>query len=349
MKAGNNIGFIPFYGSFIIPGTVFVGAIAGGIYTYTTLIFVFLVIPLCDLLDKPNGVLNQEDLKEVNLKFTFRVIPVFYSLLQTAFLLFLIWKISVDYNNLSFEFIGLILSMGVVTGSAGIAVAHELIHKSTVYERSLGKLLLLQANYLHYFLEHTGGHHVNVATPIDPSSARLGESFYRFFPRTLIGSLKSAVHIEKNRLEKKFEVSFFSLKNRIIQYLSLQMLLLIIIGLIFGWAPLFFFLFQSIIAFTILEIINYVEHYGLSRKLLSNGKYERVTAAHSWESNGRFSNYIFFKFQRHADHHLHPNRSYHLLQSCDESPKLPTGYVGMAMLALLPPLWRRIMDPLIEK
>jgi alkane 1-monooxygenase len=241
------------------------------------------------------------------------------------------------------EIVGVVLSVGMSGGIIGITVAHELIHRQSRVDRWLGGALLAMVSYLHWSIEHVAGHHHRVATPADPATARLGESLPVFLVRSTAGGLASAWTIEAARLARHGAPSVW--KNRVLWFMLAPCALAAALGLWLGPRAVAFFFAQSLVAIALLEIINYIEHYGLVRRELSPGVYERVTTAHSWNSAHRLTNALLFNLQRHADHHVWPRRPYHMLRHHPESPQLPTGYAGMALLAMVPPLWRRIMDP----
>jgi len=239
--------------------------------------------------------------------------------------------------------LGLATTIGVVGGVA-INTAHELGHKSEKGERWLSKIALAQSGYGHFFVEHNRGHHVRVATPEDPASSRLGESFWAFLPRTVRGSLASAWEIEKGRLRRKGK-SALSLDNDALNAWSLTITLYGILLAVFGMSILPWLVVQAVVGFSLLEVVNYIEHYGLARQKLPDGRYEPCASRHSWNSNNIVSNVLLYHLQRHSDHHSYPSRRYQALRTFDEAPELPSGYGTMAVLALLTPLWRRIMDP----
>jgi len=228
---------------------------------------------------------------------------------------------------------------------SGIAIntAHELGHKRDSLERWLSRIALAQTFYGHFYIEHNRGHHVRVATPEDPASARLGESFYEFLPRTVIGSLRSAWELEKVRLER-MEKPRLSLRNDILNAWAMSVVLYAVLAVAFGPVVLPYLLIQSVFGFSLLEVVNYLEHYGLMRQKRPDGRYERTRPEHSWNSNSVASNVLLYHLQRHSDHHANPIRRYQALRHVDEAPQLPTGYAGMIVCALLPPVWRRIMD-----
>ena len=238
------------------------------------------------------------------------------------------------------------VSIGFVTGSFGITIAHELGHRAGRFDRRLSELLLVSVCYGHFFVEHNRGHHARVGTREDPATARLGESFYRFFPRTVCGSFTHAWRLEALRLawKSKRGKSAWTLSNRIVIYIALELALCALAFAAAGAAGLVFFLFQSFVAFTLLELVNYVEHYGLARQPDARGRPESVAPHHSWNSDTWFGNALLINLQRHSDHHANSDRPYESLRSIGSAPQLPTGYAGMILMALFPPLWFGVMD-----
>ncbi len=241
--------------------------------------------------------------------------------------------------------IGLALTIGTI-GGIGINTAHELGHKREANERWLSKIALAQSFYGHFYIEHNRGHHVRVATPEDPASSRLGESFYAFWPRTVLGSLKSAWQVEKKRYARKQQHPFRPGND----VLNAWLMSAVLFGGLVAWlgfeiVP--FLLLQAVIGFSLLEVVNYMEHYGMLRQRVGTAqrrRYERVDPSHSWNSNNIATNVLLYHLQRHSDHHANPTRRYQTLRDFEESPVLPTGYAGMIVLALVPPLYRRVMD-----
>jgi alkane 1-monooxygenase len=226
------------------------------------------------------------------------------------------------------------LSVGLATGGAGITIAHELGHKRPLVDRLLSRVLLISVSYGHFTVEHNRGHHVRVATPEDPASARYGESYWAFLPRTLFGSLRHAWELDRR------EVLLSSLATCAVAAA---------LGAAFGPLAAACFFGQSAMAIALLEAVNYIEHYGLVRRRLADGRYERPAARHAWDAYEWLSNSFLVHLQRHADHHLNPMRPYAALQPQDESPKLPMGYPGMVPLAFLPPLWFAVMNPRVPR
>jgi alkane 1-monooxygenase len=235
------------------------------------------------------------------------------------------------------------MSIGIANGMLCIPVAHELMHGRGRFDRAAADVLMLSVSYPHFCIEHVEGHHRRVATAADPATARLGESFYDFYRRTLAGSVQSAWRIERARLGRR-KLPAWGPANRMLRYAWFLAAIYFLIALGFGWSGVVFFGVQSIIAFSTLEMINYVEHYGLVRREVAPGRFEPVREWHSWDSAHRVSNWMLFNLGRHADHHCHPHRRYVDLRGQREAPQLPTGYFGMFLLPLCPPLWRRVMD-----
>ena len=242
--------------------------------------------------------------------------------------------------------IGLAISIGCI-GGIGINTAHELGHKKEANERWLSKIALAQSFYGHFYIEHNRGHHVRVATPEDPASSRFGENFYQFWPRTVGGSVKSAWNIEKKRYARKGKHPF-QIGNDV---LNAWLMSAVLWGAMIAWLGVDivpYLLIQAVVGFSLLEVVNYMEHYGMLRQKVGEpGKqrYERVDPSHSWNSNNIATNVLLYHLQRHSDHHANPTRRYQSLRDYEESPVLPTGYAGMIVLASVPFVWRRVMDP----
>lgn len=250
--------------------------------------------------------------------------------------------LAVDAQLSWFGWLGLLATIGMVSG-AGINVAHEFGHRRGQLGPWLAKLALAPALYGHFLVEHNRGHHVRVATPEDPASARLGESYWRFLPRTLFGSLRSAWRLESDRLDR-LGLASLHWRNELLQAWSLSGIWLVAVMLVFGPLGLLFFLAQAGYGAALLETVNYIEHYGLLRQREANGRYQRCAPEHSWNSNHLVSNLLLFQLQRHSDHHAHPTRPYQALRHFDDAPQLPSGYAALVPAACIPPLWFWLMD-----
>jgi alkane 1-monooxygenase len=305
-------------------------------------VLVFGIFPPLDLAlgmdaaNPPDGVIKWLEQDRYYRWCTFLYLPV-----QYAGLVFACWLWA--YGHLSVvDSVGLALTVAMVSGVA-INTAHELGHKRASLERWLSRVALAQSGYGHFFIEHNRGHHVRVATPEDPASARLGESFYAFLPRTVIGSLRSAWELEGVRLHRMGR-SPWSLRNDILGAWAMTVVLFAALAAVFGVVVLPYLILQAVVGFSLLEVVNYLEHYGLLRQKREDGRYERTRPEHSWNSNSSASNVLLYHLQRHSDHHANPVRRYQALRHVDEAPQLPTGYAGMIVLAVIPPLWRRVMD-----
>lgn len=311
---------------------------------WLTVGLVVLLLPVADLLlgkDRSNPTPAQEQ----GLRHDWRLRAALYAYVP-AHVALIVWGAwLVAGGSLSpGQQLGLVLSVGLVTGGQGITIAHELGHRRSVTDRVLARGLLVGVCYGHFFIEHNLGHHARVATRDDPATARLGESLYRFWPRALAGAWRSAWHLERARLARRDE-ALWSHHNQMLWFVALPLMAAALLQWLWGWPALLFFFGQSAVAVLLLEAVNYVEHYGLVRERLHGGALERVTARHSWNASERLSNALLINLQRHADHHADPTRPYALLRHHDASPQLPTGYPGMLLLAAVPPLWFALMNP----
>jgi len=330
-----------------IPLAVFFSFTGTGMICFLPLIYAFVIIPLLELtLGKNANNLNQvqEDLARSNKLYDF----VLYSIVPIHFG-FLFWFFyAIQEPDLSFiDQIGRTSAMGLLCGLFGINVAHELGHRATKWEQGMSKLLLLSTQYTHFFIEHNEGHHKNVCTPEDPATAKLNENVYAFYLRSIFLSYRSAWMIEMKRLKRK-KKSSFSLENRMIQMSLTQVLFCAVVVLVFGWMVLMWYLLAALFGILLLETINYIEHYGLSRIKVSEFRYEDAGVQHSWNSDHTLGRLMLYELSRHSDHHAHPNRKYQILRHHDDSPQMPTGYPGMMVIAAFPPLWFAIINPKIK-
>ena len=263
---------------------------------------------------------------------------------QYLSLVFACWIWANDWPDITLvDKLGLMVTVGIICGIA-ISSAHELGHQRARLERRLSKLALAQSGYGHFFVEHNRGHHVRVATPEDPASSLLGESLYTFIRRSATGGVRSAWRIERARLSRTGS-SQWSLRNDVLNAWLLSLALFTVLVAWFGVVVLPWLVGQAVIGFCMLETVNYIEHYGLRRQKLASGRYEPIRPSHSWNSNTIVANVCLFHLQRHSDHHAHPLRRYQTLRHADEAPQLPSGYATMVLIAMIPPLWRHIMDP----
>ncbi|KVK73204.1 alkane 1-monooxygenase [Burkholderia sp. MSMB1498] len=306
-------------------------------------LFAFGVIPVLDLLigvdseNPPESVVSQLESDRYYRYVVYLATFIVYVAFAGA-----IWIVATK-SLAWYDYLGFALSLGAATGIS-INTAHELGHKTSPFERWLAKITLAPVAYGHFFVEHNRGHHVRVATPNDPASARYGESFWVFLPRTVTGSVASAWRLERERLARGGR-SVWTWRNEVLQAWAMTVAMWGA-AIAFGGAKVIpFLLIQAAYGASLLEVVNYVEHYGLGRKQLPTGRYERCTPQHSWNSNHVVTNLFLYQLQRHADHHANPTRSYQALRHFDDSPQLPAGYAAMILLAYVPPLWFSVMNP----
>jgi alkane 1-monooxygenase len=332
---------------FTVPLAVSMGILWGGAWTFFTPFYLFVLIPA---LDHMGGLdtSNPEQSKDSKSKDK-GLYELWLKLWVPAQLAVMGWALfHVTQHALqTYEIIGLTLSVGMMASSGGINVAHEFMHRKNPFERALAEILMTSVSYTHFCIEHVLGHHKFVGTPKDPATSKKDESIYAFLPRTFFGGIHSAWQLESARIQQR--QLGWSLKDRRIRY---SLIYAIVLGSIlgaFGGLGCLFFIGQSLMAILFLEIINYVEHYGLTRKQLDHGRYERVAPKHSWNSAHRLTNALLLNLPRHADHHYLASRPYQLLRHIEESPQLPTGYAAMLLLALVPPLWKKVMNPKVDE
>jgi alkane 1-monooxygenase len=337
---------------YLTPFIFFIGASISfqttGWMVWINMIIAWILVPVLELVFKPNTTNLETAEEELVRKDSFYdwilhlVVPLQYTLLY-------LFLVSMQDTTLdTWDRVGRITVMGILCGSFGINVAHELGHRVNRYEQTLAKFLLLTSLYMHFFTEHNKGHHKRVATQEDPSSARKGEWVYLFYFRTIFMGYISAWEIANDESRKKNGTAF-SWKNEMIQFQLIQAGFVFLIYWYFGFFVLTCFLGAALMGILLLETVNYIEHYGLQREQLENGKYERAMPAHSWNSNHVVGRLMLFELSRHSDHHYLASRKYQVLRHHDNAPQMPTGYPGMMLLSLVPPLWFAIMNRRIEK
>ncbi|GAA4473206.1 alkane 1-monooxygenase [Rhodococcus olei] len=314
-------------------------------------ILVYLLLPVLDVFFGPDGQNPPEEVMEQleNDRYyrycTYAYIP--FQLVSLVFACYLWSADSLSWLGIEgglglVSKVGLALSIGAM-GGIGINTAHELGHKKDELERWLSKVTLAQTWYGHFYIEHNRGHHVRVSTPEDPASARFGETFWAFLPRSVWGSLKSSWELEKVRLERLGK-SPWTIRNDVLNAWLMSVVLFAALTAGFGWEVLPFLVIQAVYGFSLLETVNYLEHYGLLRQKTASGRYERCAPVHSWNSDHICTNIFLYHLQRHSDHHANPTRRYQTLRSMDGAPNLPSGYASMITLAYFPPIWRKVMD-----
>ncbi|MEL6836104.1 MAG: alkane 1-monooxygenase [Bacteroidota bacterium] len=335
--------------AYLIPAFCIWGLLSGGPLSWATVIFAFGLIPFADQF-MPQDTSNLEQPEREDRLSTkifdwllYLNLPIVYGIIGLF-----IYKLNTETYSSS-EFTGQILSVGIVLGTCGINVGHELGHRSNKWDQRISKLLLLPELYQHFFIEHNRGHHKNVATPLDPASARKGELLYTFWFRSLWGSYKSAWALEAESLKRQ-KLPFWSFHNEMIRF-SIQTLLYIAVVFILcpDWQSAVAVLVAGFVGVLLLESINYVEHYGLRRKKLENGRYERVQPHHSWNANYHLGRIMLYELTRHSDHHFIASKKYQILDHHEEAPVLPAGYPASILMAMVPPLWFMVMNRRLEQ
>lgn len=353
MKLLKKIGF---FAAFIIPSLVILGCYLGSGWNYLAMFFSLILIPMIDQIvgiDTSNVTKTESSISSE--EFYYRFVTYVWTFVQLSFLFWGAYVISKNLLVTTFEWVGFCIGFSLVTGGIGITVAHELGHKKSSIERFYSKLLLMTVCYMHFYIEHNRGHHVAVATPEDPATARRNESFYSFWTKSVFSGYSHAWKLESEKLKRNGQ-STFSIHNEMIWFAILPLVFCALITFLFSYPsgkiiwniPIFFFV-QSYLAFTLLELVNYLEHYGIVRKQLSSGKYEQVNPLHSWNASHLVSNFFLFQLQRHSDHHANAIKRYQVLDHYNESPQLPFGYPTMIIIALVPPIWFRLMNPRLKE
>lgn len=323
---------------------------AGALHSFTTtgwqiwlpLAWAWVIVPLAELLlppDPRNLSKTGEELARTDR--TYDLFLYLVVIAQYGALYLFLRSVSVTANTW-YDLTGRILVMGLLCGTFGINVGHELGHRVNATEQTLAKLLLLTSLYMHFFIEHNKGHHKRVATPDDPSSARYGETIYAFYFRTIWFSYRHAWAIANRDQQKKGRPAF-SIRNEMVLYQLIQVAFVGAVAWLFGWWAMICFLVAALMGILLLETVNYIEHYGLQRRPLPGGGYERAMPVHSWNSNHIIGRLMLFELSRHSDHHYLASRKYQVLRHHDNSPQMPTGYPGMMILSLIPPAWFYVM------
>ena len=332
--------------SYSIALLAFIGISIGGFYNYLAVIFTFIFIPLLEILVKKSDEKYSEEEKKN------RLLDPFFDLLLylNIPIVFGIFFFSIDklaFTSSVSDIVGIILSASIVMATNGINVGHELGHRKSIIARTCSKILYLPSQYMHFYIEHNFGHHINVATPEDPATARYKQTLYSFWVTSVIRTYISAWKIQL-RLLRVSKKSFLSIKNDMIFYTLFQIIFLLFIYYNFGLYLTILSLLMSVVSFLFLETINYVEHYGLLRKKELSGRYERVKPHHSWNSNHTIGRIVLYELTRHSDHHFKSSKKYQVLESLEDCPHLPYGYPTSILLSLIPPVWFRIMNPLVK-
>lgn len=333
--------------AFLIPIIGYVSIEQQGILTYSTMFYAFGIIPLLDILLPVNKKNIPKELESSKISNRFFDLLLYSSTPICYFIVYTYFQNIMFKDNMTYEIVGKTLSTGIVLGAMGINIAHELGHRTSIFETTLAKCNLLLSNYLHFNIEHNRGHHKNVSTWEDPASARRNEMVYTFFFRSIIFQYIHAWKLENQRMYNK-GLSIVSIQNEMIQYTLIQILFYIVLIAIYGVQIVPYAIAIALISVLLLETINYIEHYGLTRSILPSGLPERVSPKHSWNSDHQIGRIVLFELTRHSDHHYQATRKYQILRHLEESPQLPLGYPGSMLLSFIPPLWFYVVNKRIQ-
>lgn len=319
-----------------------------GFGTYTSVIYTFVVLPFLDLITgSQSNNLSKDEVNNKKSKWIFDV--MLYLNLPIVFgLLWLVFSKVQTQEYAAYELIGLGLSAGILLATNAINVAHELGHRAPYFERFMSKCLYMPCLYMHFYIEHNFGHHMNVATPDDGATAKYNQTVFSFWITSVTKQYMDAWKRQMTLL-RSGNCSFISLKNDMFWYHLIQPFYLFGVFYFFSTDVMLFAIAIGVVSFLFLESINYIEHYGLRRFKTSSGRYERVQPHHSWNSNFNIGRIVLYELTRHSDHHYKSSKKYQLLNSYEQSPTLPLGYPASILLSLIPPLWFKIMNPLVPK
>lgn len=342
--------FLKYTAALTIPLAVALSFLAEGNFTWLAIVYGFVVLPVLELVLPPmtrNLTVLEREIVEKDRAYDillWLMVPIQYGLLG-----WFLWDIvSGERVMWSSEWWGVVLAMGFSCSILGINVAHELGHRKERFDQICSQLLLTTSLYTHFFIEHNKGHHRNVATHEDPGTARRNEWLFTFWFRAVFLAWWSAWKIEAKALRRQGKSPWHP-SNPFLRLQALQWGLLALVGIFMGWEAAVAWLIAGLFGGFLLEVVNYVEHYGLEREKVTENRYERVQPHHSWNSDHPLGRLILFELTRHSDHHHLPHKSYATLDSIDEAPQLPTGYPGMMLLSLVPPLYFAVMNPRVDR
>jgi alkane 1-monooxygenase len=340
---------LPFWLSLTLIPLALIGAVVGGWTVLLLPLYGWFLFSLMDAIAGLNPANPDPNTPDAAL-FWHKAITIIWFPIQFVLIFGLIWYDAHTDHLSPWEQTGLFFGLGVISGTIGINYAHELMHQKSALERGLADLLLAMVLYSHFRSEHLRVHHLHVATPRDAVTARYNEGFHRFFPRVLWRGPQSAWAAEGAMLARK-GLPPMHRSNPFWRYGALQAAFIGMALLLGGWLGLALFVGQAFVAIWQLELVNYIEHYGLTRRHLGDGRYEHVQPRHSWNATHRVSNWLLINLQRHSDHHFKPERRFPLLQTYpqDQAPHLPYGYPVMTAMAMVPPLWKRVMNRRVKE
>jgi len=333
--------------AFVLTGLIVWGTVKGGLYPLVGFVVGFILVPVVDALMGVHATnLDPRDEPIIEARVVYRALLWLWTPMQLFLIGLGAWRFTtLDVPALAK--LAIVVSAGLGSGAIGITIGHELGHRRNFMDQLCAHVLFGSVSYLHFLVEHNRGHHIHVATPKDPATARLGEAFWLFLPRTVVGQFRSAWRIEAERMKRNGKPTLHP-SNLMLWYTLAPFVVAAGFAAVLGPMGAVFFFGQSAFAILLLESVNYLEHYGLLRREIAPGVYEKVEPRHSWNASYVVSNWLLFGLQRHADHHAYANRRYQILRHLDGGPQLPVGYPTMILMAWLPPLFFAVMNPRVR-
>ena len=331
-----------------VPISAVISFTCEGAWAFAPLIYAFAIVPSVELFFPVGGKnLTATEQKWVESSSFFDVLLFMMVPIQWGLLLLFFLSIQ-EVDPWTSLWWGRVSGMGVMSVTIGINAGHELGHRASRRHQLAAQALLASTLYLQFFIEHNRGHHRDVGTFGDAGTARRGEIVFLFWLRAIPSVWRGAWRLESARL-KRAKQPIWSRHNLMLRFQAVHAVLLLSVWQVFGPAVLAGFVLASIIGVLFLETVNYIEHYGLTRSKVSANRYESVAPEHSWNSNHAMGRLLLFEVSRHSDHHHLPGKPYPTLSHIEEAPQMPTGYPGMMILALVPPLWFMVMHRTLRR
>jgi len=333
--------------AYLLPLAGYLGLYCGGVWSFGSIYVAFVILPLLEfILPARDANHAPEEEPERAARSLFDYLLYFNLPILIGAVVYLLHVVTTR-ELATYELTGMVMNVGLMIGTIGINVGHELGHRANKAEQWLAQALLMFGLYMHFFIEHNRGHHRHVATPLDPATSRRNQPIYIFWVRSTALSWWHAWELEAERLGKAGK-SALSLDNQMLRFQLIQLAYLGLVFAVFGFTGLWVAVAAAVFGFLMLETVNYIEHYGLLRRKNAAGRYEPVLPVHSWNSNHEMGRIFLYELTRHSDHHYRASRKYQVLRAFEESPQLPSGYPACMILALFPPLWFAVMNPRLE-
>ncbi len=333
--------------AYLLPLAGYTGIYLGGVWSFGSIYVAFIILPLLEFVLPPRRDVHPPEQEYTRSRRTLFDWMLYLNLPLLAGAVYFLLATVTSRQLATYELVGMILNVGLMIGTMGINVGHELGHRREKFEQRLAQCLLLFGLYMHFFIEHNRGHHRHVATPLDPATSRKGQSVYSFWVRSTVLSWRHAWQLETERLQKA-DLPVISYYNQMLVFQLLQLTYLAIVYMAFGFTGVWVAVAAAVFGFLMLETVNYIEHYGLLRRKIPNGRYEPVLPVHSWNSDHEMGRIFLYELTRHSDHHYRSTRKYQILRVFEESPELPSGYPACMLLSLFPPAWFAVMNPRVD-